>query len=379
MKDRQEKPAGPATGRWSSFIPQWVGMALLVYASIAALAEAKNFLVPVVLAFLLSMVFAPIRRVLNRRGVPSAVSAVAIVLILLAGLSSIALTLAMPVSNWVANAPKIERQVQTKIRDVSASLNGLYKANKRIQEVTAPKPQTGDVQKVELTEQHGLMTNVALIAPNVLAQFMFTLVLLLFLLASGDMFYEKLVHVLPTFKDKRRAVRIVYGIERQLSRYLMAITLINAGLGVAVGLAMWLLGMPNPVVFGVIAFIFNFIPYLGAVAGILIAGAVALVAFSGITWALVVAGVYFCLTAVEGQFITPYFVGRGLRVNTVVVFLAVSFWAWLWSAVGMIVAVPLLVTVKTFCDHIEPLHDLGDFLSERHAEEDEQDDSSSVD
>lgn len=345
-------------------------MVFLAYASIMVLARAKDFLVPVVLAFLLSMVFAPVRRMLSRRGIPAGVSALVIVLILLAGFSSIVVALAVPVSNWVANAPKIERQVQGKIRDVSASLNGLYEANDRIKEVTQPKHGSSDVQKVQL-EDKGLMTNAAVVAPNMLAQFMFTFVLLLFLLASGDMFYEKLVHVMPTLKDKRRAMRIVYSIERQLSRYLLAITLINACLGVAVGVAMWLIGMPNPVVFGVIAFIFNFIPYLGAIAGILVAAMVALVAFSGFMWAFVVAGVYFCLTAIEGQIITPYFVGRELRVNTVMIFLAVSFWAWLWSAVGMIVAVPLLVMAKTFCDHIDPLHELGDFLSERHAERDE--------
>ena len=341
---------------------------LFVYASVAVLAQAKNFLVPVVLAFLLAMVFAPLRRLLARRGIPSGVSSLAIVLLLLAAFLSIATALAMPMSTWVENAPKIERQIQEKITHLSASLNGLYEANERIQEVTAAdKPGSTKVQKVEMAG-NGVITNAVLLAPSVMTQFLFTFVLLLFLLASGDMFYEKLVHVIPTLKDKRRAVRIVYGIERQLSQYLMTITLINAGLGVCVGFAMWSLGMPSPLIFGVIAFVFNFIPYLGAIGGVAIAGAVALVVFDGVGWAPLVAGVYLGLTAIEGQFVTPYFVGRKLRVNTVMVFLAVSFWAWLWSAVGMIVAVPLLVTVKTFCDHIEELHDLGDFLSERHAE-----------
>ncbi|GAB3683326.1 AI-2E family transporter [Salinisphaera aquimarina] len=342
---------------------------MFFYATVAVIAQAKNFLVPVVLAFLLSMVFAPVRRTLDRRGIPSGVSSFAIVLLLIAGFLSVATALAMPVSTWVENAPKIERQVQSKIRDASAWLNGLYEANERIHEVTQPKPESGDVQRVQVADQN-VLTSMALLAPGVMTQFLFTFVLLLFLLASGDMFYEKLVHVMPTLKDKRRAVRIVYGIERQLSRYLMTITAINAGLGVSVGVAMWLLGMPSPVVFGVIAFVFNFVPYLGAIGGIFSAGAVALIAFDWFGWALIVAGVYFGLTAIEGQFVTPYFVGRKIRVNTVVVFLAVSFWAWLWSAVGMIVAVPLLVTFKTFCDHIDALHDLGDFLSERHAETD---------
>jgi predicted PurR-regulated permease PerM len=353
---------------WPSTVPRWIGLALFVYASVAVLAQAKNFLVPVVLAFLLAMVFAPLRRFLGRRGIPSAVSSFVIVLTLLAGFFAVVAALAMPVSTWIENAPKIERQVQVKLRDLSASLNGIYEANESLKQAAAPEePGKAEVQRVEMAGD-GVFTNAVLLAPSVMTQFLFTFVLLLFLLASGDMFYEKLVHVIPTLKDKRRAVRIVYGIERQLSRYLMTITLINAGLGICVGVAMWQLGMPSPLVFGVIGFVFNFIPYLGAIAGALLAGAVALVAFDDVSWTFIVAAVYLGLTAIEGQFVTPYFVGRKLRVNTVMVFLAVSFWAWLWSAVGMIVAVPLLVTVKTFCDHIDVLHDLGDFLSERHAE-----------
>ncbi|MBO9471434.1 AI-2E family transporter [Endozoicomonas sp. G2_2] len=363
-----DRPPDATQRYWPSTVPRWIGLALFVYASVAVLAQAKNFLVPVVLAFLLAMVFAPLRRFLGRRGIPSAVSSFVIVLMLLAGFFAVVAALAMPVSTWIENAPKIERQVQAKLRDLSASINGIYEANKSLQQAAAPEePGKADVQQVEMAGD-GVFTNAVLLAPSVMTQFLFTFVLLLFLLASGDMFYEKLVHVIPTLKDKRRAVRIVYGIERQLSRYLMTITLINAGLGICVGVAMWQLGMPSPLVFGVIAFVFNYIPYLGAIGGAFLAGAVALVAIDGVSWTFIVAAVYLGLTAIEGQFVTPYFVGRKLRVNTVMVFLAVSFWAWLWSAVGMIVAVPLLVTVKTFCDHIDVLHDLGDFLSERHAE-----------
>jgi predicted PurR-regulated permease PerM len=182
------------------------------------------------------------------------------------------------------------------------------------------------------------------------------------------MFYEKIVEAMPTFADKRRAVRIAHDIERKLSRYLFTITVINAGLGVSIGLAMWGLGMPNPLLFAALGFLLNYIPYLGAIAGVAIAFAVALVGLDSLGDALVAGGVYLGLTAIEGQFITPYFVGRSLRLNTVVVFLSVTLWAWLWSVVGMLVATPLLVTVRAFCEHIPSLQPLGHFLSERGAE-----------
>jgi predicted PurR-regulated permease PerM len=357
---------GATPAGWQSTIPKWIGVGLFIYASVAVLAQAKNFLVPIVMAFLLSMVFGPIRRVFDRRGIPSGVSALMIVATLLILFFGLLTALSVPVTQWVENAPRIERQIRVKVTDLSRSFHRLSQANETIQEATRSDPK---VQQVEVKDE-GVATSVAMLAPGVVTQFVFTFVLLLFLLASGDMFYEKLVHVMPTFKDKRRAVRIAYSIERKLSRYLMTITAINVCLGIAVGLAMWLLGMPNPLVFGVIAFVFNYIPYLGALAGIVVAGAVALVTFDGLVWTAVIPGVYFGLTAVEGQLVTPYFVGRRLQLNTVVVFISVSFWAWLWSAVGMIVAVPLLVAIKTFCEHVDGFNGFGHFLSERGAESD---------
>lgn len=348
-----------------SSIPKWIGIGIFLYLSVFALGFAQLFLIPIVLAFLLSMVFSPIRRVFDRRGISQGISAIIIVSSLILGLFIIAAALAVPVSGWMNNAQEIERKIEIRLNDISGPFSGFFAAQKKIEEMT--DSDSPDVQKVE-TQDNNITRNIAALMPTMMAQFIFTLVLLLFLLASGDMFYEKIVHVLPTLRDKKRAVRITHDIERKLSRYLLTITIINAGLGVAVAIALWLLGMPSPLSFGIIAFLFNFVPYLGALAGIVVAMVVALVSFDWLGWPLIVGATYFVLTTLEGQLITPYFVGRSLRLNTVVVFLTISFWAWLWSVVGMIVAVPLLVAVKTLSEHISGLEPLGHFLSERHAE-----------
>ncbi|MES1924889.1 AI-2E family transporter [Salinisphaera sp. T31B1] len=365
-----ESASAPSTRR--SKLPGWAVLGLFIYASVFALGAAKNFLVPIVLAFLLAMVFGPVRRFLERRGLHSALASLLIVMTLLIGFTSVVAALAMPVSHWVDKAPSIERQVEDKLAKVSRSLSGVFEAREKIEELAESQTEerAKPVQTVKMQDK-GVTVSLAMLAPSVVAQFVFTFVLLLFLLASGDMFYEKLVHVMPTFKDKRRAISIAYTIERKLSNYLMTIVIINAGLGVSVGVGMWLLGMPSPLVFGVIAFTFNFVPYLGALAGILISAAVAMVSFEWIGWAAAAGGVYFLCNAIEGQFVTPYFVGRSLRLNTVVVFVTISFWAWLWSAIGMIVALPLLLALKTFCEHIDELRGVGDFLSERGAERDD--------
>jgi predicted PurR-regulated permease PerM len=213
-----------------------------------------------------------------------------------------------------------------------------------------------------------MSAKLAEMAPRLAAQAGFVLVLLFFLIASGDMFYEKIVHVMPTFTDKRKALRIAFDIERRLARYLSTITLINALLGVSVGVAMWMYDMPTPELFGLMAFLLNFVPYVGAVIGIALSVLIALITFPDPWVSLLVGGTYLALTSIEGQLITPYFVGRVLQLNTVIVFLAIAFWAWLWSVVGMIIAVPMLVVVRVFAEHVDTLEPLGDFLTARGAE-----------
>lgn len=382
---REEPDAIRVVPAWKP-VPQWVGVGIFLFLTVAAFAYASAFLTPVVLAFLLTLVFSPVRRFLDRVGLPSGFSALLIVGSLLAALVVGVLLLASPISGWIEDAPTIGRQIEEKVRSLRGSVEAVAEVGAKVDELASgnaiavdePGPDTveDEVQEVVVQDQ-AMTTKLALVAPAALAQVMFTLVLLFFLLASGDMFYEKIVHVMPTLKDKRRAIKIAYDIERKLSRYLSTITLINAGLGVSIGLAMWLLGMPNPLLFAVIGFVFNFIPYIGALAGVAIATIVGFISFDEVSRAFLAGAVYFSLTTIEGQLVTPYFVGRSLKLNTVVVFLSVTFWAWLWSVVGMLIAVPVLVTIRTFCEHVPALENLGDFLSARHVEEENEEEKAS--
>ena len=366
--DANPRDLGPA--------PRWAVVGIFLLLAIAGLAFAREFLLPVVLALLLTLVFSPVRRFLNRWRISSALSAVAIVGMLVGLLVASAMILTEPVSKLIEDAPRIGRELEGKLFSLRGSASAVIEAGEKITEL-ASAPKNAGTPEVVVREPGGFFATVASIAPTVLAQVVFTLVLLLFLLASGDMLYEKIVHVMPTFKDKRRAVSIAYDIERKLSHYLGAITLINACLGVAIGTSMWLLGVPNALLLGLIGFAANFVPYIGALFGTLITAVVGLVAFDDVWTGLLPAAVYFALTTIEGQLVTPALVGRRLEVNTVVVFLSVAFWAWLWSIVGMLVAVPLLVAARTFCEHIPQLNSVGDFLSARGAENNEEKDAGS--
>lgn len=279
----------PANDVVAKQLPRWALIGLFLYASVFTLSYAKDFLVPIVLAYLLAMVFGPIRRFFDRRGVPSALTSLVIVLVLLVGFLSLLGALAVPVSGWMERAPQIQHDIQSKLSSISQTFSGVFDATRRLSELT--KSHSAGVQQVEVNDT-SYLANAALFAPAAMAQFVFTLILLLFLLASGDMFYEKLVNVLPTFGDKKRAMRIAHDIERKLSRYLLTITLINAGFGVAVAVLLWAVGMPSPIVFGVLAFLLNYVPYLGALAGIVVSMSVALVSFDGPGWSLVVGAIY---------------------------------------------------------------------------------------
>jgi predicted PurR-regulated permease PerM len=348
-----------------------VGLFLL--ALVGALYLARAFLLPVSLAFLFALVLSPVVRFLARRHVPAPATAIALVVAVVALMGAGLYSLTGPVGQWINDAPQIGWQVRNKIAALRHPVEAVQQASKQVDQITNAQADPS-VQKV-VVKQPGLLDRAAAGLPEMLASTGVMLVLLLFLLASGDLFYEKLVKALPTLSDKKRALRIGRDVEREVSRYLFTITLINIGFGVWIGAGMWLIGLPNPALFGIAACLLNFVPYVGAVVGTGLVGLVGFVGFDSIGHALLPPAFYFGTTIVEGQFLTPLIVGRRLELNTVVVLLAIAFWGWLWGMVGVFIAVPMLVVVKVFTDHVEGLAAVGEFLTERHAAVEEDSDA----
>ena len=183
-----------------------------------------------------------------------------------------------------------------------------------------------------------------------------------FLLAVGDLFLQKLVGVLPQFKDKRVAVTIARETEAQISLYLFTTTLINLGVGVVTGIAMYLLGLPNAVLWGVVAAVLNFVPYVGAVANTVLLALAAFIAFEDTGRALLVPGTFLALNLIESNLVTPMIYGNRMKLNTVALFIGLVFWWYIWGVPGAILAVPIMATLKIACDHIESLAPIGEFL-----------------
>lgn len=328
---------------------------------------AKDILLPIALAFMLTLTLSPVVRFLARYRIPEALSSLAIVLAVIGGSATGIYYLSGPVSGWIDGAPQTGRQIRAKVASMRAPVDAAVNASKQVEEITSATTDPA-VQKV-VVQQPGLLARAAGGALSAVSTAGIAIVLLFFLLASGRLFYEKLVRILPTMTEKKRAIRVVYAVEEEISNYLLTITAINAGLGVVIAGMTWALGLPNPILWGVMAAALNFIPYLGALIGMGIVATVALVSFDSVGAALLPPALYFALTTIEGQFVTPALLGKRLEMNTVAVFLAVAIWGWLWGVLGALMAVPFLVSMRVLCEHFESLSAVGEFLSGRPAED----------
>jgi predicted PurR-regulated permease PerM len=322
----------------------------------------RDFFLPVTLALILSFLLVPLVRGLARFYIPYAIGA-SLVLVVVLGITSYGVyQLSEPVSEWIAKGPQSLRQVQLKLRQFKQSIDEVNEAAKQVEQMTNMgenrRTQTVQVERPGLGNLMLTETQEFLVGSAVMV------VLLFFLLSSGDLFLRKLVRVLPRLQDKKLAVEIMLQIEEDISTYLLTVTLINVGVGLTISLAFFFLGMPSPVLWGVMATLLNFIPYLGALAGIVVVTLVAILTFDTIGQILLVPGVYFVLNIIEANFVTPVALGRRLTFNPVVIFLWVIFWGWLWGAAGALVAVPLLAILKIVCDQIEPLAPIGEFLGQ---------------
>jgi len=320
----------------------------------------RAMLLPLVLALLLSYLLSPLVRLLGHIWVNAAFGA-ALVLFSLLGLLIYGVSrLAEPASGWLEKAPYSLHELQQKILPLKRPMEKVAQASGEIEKLTTstePQAQPVVVKHNALAEAFLTQT------PEFISSVVVMFILLYFLLAYDGVFLAKLIKLSPRLVDKKRAVSIVREIETQISRYLLTITAVNIGLGIAVGTAVHFLGLRNPMMWGAFVALLNFVPYLGALTGIICMTLAAILSFDSVGYAMIIPASYLILATLEGNFITPLVLGRSLTLNPVVILIALAFWGWMWGISGMILAVPILATFKIFCDHIEPMAPIGEFMS----------------
>jgi predicted PurR-regulated permease PerM len=338
---------------------------LFILACLYTLRAAREFLMPLVIGVMLYFLLVPIVRALRRAGLPEAGGAAVVVvsLIVVVGLGAYALS--WPATAWMARAPDGLKRVESKLKPVFRGVEKLSRTAQKVEEITASATE-GAAPEVKVKEP-GIGATVLGGMQSFLGGSAIVLTLVYFLLASGDNVLRKVVQSFPRLADRRRAETIARDMEEQISAYLLLTTMINALFGVVVALTLWLMGMPNPMLWGAVAAVTNFIPYLGSVIATGVIGLAALVAFESVWWALAVPAVFFLLNTLEGYVITPMLMGRRFTLDPALLFVGLLFWWFVWGTAGALLAVPMMAAFKIFCERVEGLQRIAAFLGDEAA------------
>jgi predicted PurR-regulated permease PerM len=326
----------------------------------AALYEASSIILPVVLALVLNLLLQPAVRLLGHLHLPRAVGALFTVLLVIGVLVGLIAALSVPAAIWAKRLPEGVPRLEAHLVVLRNPTRALQLVIQQAEEVADAPGQKASILPV----RHDLGLTSALFAGmRAVLDGLFTTVLVLyFLLVSGDTFLRRIVEILPRFKDKRQAVDISQQIQEDISAYLLTITAMNVVVGVATAAAMYLCGLGDPILWGTTAFLLNYIPILGPLVGICIFVLAGMLSFESLWWALLPPALYFGIHLVEGETLTPMLLARRFTLNPVLIILALVFWFWMWRAPGAILAVPMLAILKIVCDRLRPLKALGHFL-----------------
>jgi predicted PurR-regulated permease PerM len=332
---------------------------LFLLALLAALYVASPIVLPVVLAIVLKLLLQPLVRLSDRLGVPHGLSAALAILLLALSLAALASGVAGPAASWAGKLPEALPQIQRQLAFLARPIATLEWMMDQLQNLTGAGagPQQGP--SVHPSNVMGaLFSGTATVAGGLFT----TLIVLFYLLVSGETFLRRFVEILPSFAEKRQAVEITLDIEKNISAYLITVTLINFIVGVCTLAVMWACGVANPLLWGVIAFVVNFVPILGPMVALVLFLMASVVSLGVTWWALLPVGLYFVVHIIEGELVTPMLMARRFTINPVAVILALLFWYWMWGVPGAILAVPMLAITKIVCDDLRPLRAFGHFL-----------------
>jgi predicted PurR-regulated permease PerM len=348
---------------------------LFVLAVLAGAFVAKEVILPVVLAFILKLLLQPVMRLLARIKVPRVLASLLMILALFGILAGLGSALSGPASNWAKRLPEGLPRLQQRVQVISGPLDSLKgmldHAKGMVGGGTAnaagagapagqqPAPAAVGSSDIQSTILSGVQTFAS--------EFLTTFLVLFFLLNSGDTFLRRLVEVMPRFKDKRQVIDISQQVESDVSSYLVTITVMNAAVGIATGLAMWALGLPDAALWGAVAFLLNYVPILGPLVGVVTFLGVGMLSLDPLWKAFMPMVLYGAIHIIEGETVTPMLLARRFTLNPVLVIVALLFWDWMWGVPGAILAVPMLAITKIVCDRIRPLAAFGHFLEgEKH-------------
>ncbi len=332
---------------------------LFFFALFAVLHVASEIVIPVVLAFVLKLVLYPAYRLLGTWRFPPVIAAGVIVIVLLCGVAALGTALSGPAVAWGEKLPDSYSQLEKRLSFLRKPVEKTQEILVQAEGITngsGPKVMPVAIQGTRLSDK--VFTGTQALASG----FFTTLLVLFFLLAAGDIFLRRLVEALPRFKDKRQAVDISQQVEQEISGYLLTITCVNICVGIAAGLVMWAFGVADPILWGTLAFLLNYIPIVGPLLGIGVFLVVGLLVIPNLGMALLPALLYLVIHILEGSVITPMLMARRFTLNPVLIIFSLIFWSWMWGVAGAILAMPTLAITKIVCDRIDSFKSFAHFL-----------------
>lgn len=332
---------------------------LFLLAVVAVCYAAADFVLPVVVALVLMLVLQPAMRGLEDLHVPRAAAALLLLALVFGAIAGIITVLAGPASEWAQNLPESIPKLQQRLSFLAEPIAAFQRLAARAQtliHMTGPSPMPVTMDGTALGDRLIYGTR------YLVSEFGTIVLVLFFLLIGGDRFLRRLVEILPRFSSKRQAVEIWQQIERDISAYLLTITIMNAAVGLATALVVWLCGLGDPVLWGTLAFLLNYVPILGPMAGVVVFLLAGLLTIDSLWFAFLPAGLYLGIHLLEGEAVTPLLLARRFTINPVLIVIALIFWYWMWGVPGAILATPMLAITKIVCDRVPSLAPLGHFI-----------------
>jgi len=338
-----------------------VQIVLIALGTIGFLYFARAVILPVFLACVAGMALKPLIRWLSHCHIPPALGAALVLSLFVAAVAIGFVQLGRPAVAWMNDTPEHMARLRQRVQKMFPQAARFSQAATAVNDLGATEQEQKKVTTVELKTSRfpGVFnwTGTFLVGVGE------TLVLLYLMLASGDLFLQKLVRVMPTMGDKKRAVEISHEIQHNISNYLFAVSLINIGLGMVVSGGLYFLGVPNAAMWGMLVAVLNFVPYFGPVAGVILLATVGLITFDTLWKGLLPPAWYLLLHLLEANLITPVLLGRRFTLNPVVIFVSLIFWTWLWGVPGALLSVPILVSIKVVCDRVPTLSSVSELLT----------------
>jgi predicted PurR-regulated permease PerM len=323
---------------------------------------AAVILMPLTFAILLSLLLTPVVHFLSKWHIPKRIGAAIVVASIVSVIAGAIIFLSEPAEEWLDKSPQILQEIEQKLQKIKEPLEKMQRAAEKMDGLAEMDNSRREI--IVKSKSQKLFDTIFSATPEVLTFLVLSIVLLYFLLYSGKTLVEYSIRAIFWLANQHDTVNMGHLIQKEISRYLLTITVINSCLGIIVTVAFALIGLPNPVLWGTMAALLNFAPYIGAICTAIVITLISFVTFDTLSQIFLAPAVFLGITSLEGHFITPQILGDRFSMNPLLVFLSIIVWGWIWGYVGALLAFPLLVSAKIICRSVDVLRPFADFLEE---------------